>query len=139
MMGESFLLPEGFHNWQRNVRLNSMMTPTMLLNAEDDLEFVCGSGGAGRIPFMIAQMIESIYKKGMTLDEAMLDPRIYLHNGIVQYESGYRGELIESLESKEWKERSLFFGGVHSLLIDNKNEFHALGDPRRYGAATLHR
>ena len=135
MMGESFLLPEGFHNWQKDVRLNSMMTPTMVLDAQGAIEFLCGSGGAGRIPYMIAQMLEYVYLKNMSLEEAMHASRVYYHNNIIQFETGYEAEIPASMDSKEWMEQSLFYGGVHSIQIDGDGSMRAMGDPRRYGVA----
>ena len=136
MMGESFLLPEGFHNWRPDVRLNSMMTPTMVFDNDSQLNMVCGSGGAGRIPYMIAQMIGFKYKNQLSLEEAMAFPRIYLHHGTVHHEWGYKGALTDKYPVKAWKEKSLFFGGVHAICLD-EDELSAMGDPRRYGAATV--
>ena len=132
MLGEAFLLPEGFHNWTADVRLNSMMSPAMVFDSSE-LKLICGSGGAGRIPYMIAQMVSFLVDKKMPLDDAMLNPRIYLHHGVVHYETGYAGNLDTNYPTREWFEKSLFFGGVHSISVEG-DHFEAMGDPRRYGA-----
>jgi len=137
MMGESFLLPEGFHNWTPDVRLNSMMAPAMMLDRNGALCFVCGSGGAGRIPFMIAQMADATFVKGMSLNEAMHNPRIYLHHGTVHYESGYSESTDMGYPQKEWTESSLFFGGVHAIMIRD-GLVEACGDHRRFGASLIY-
>ncbi len=134
MLGEAFLLPEGFHNWTEDVRLNSMMTPTMVLNKENQLSLICGSGGAGRIPYMIAQMIDSVCVHKLNLAEAMRHSRVYIHHGTVHYETGYSSNINCGLPTQEWKDKSLFFGGVHCISVDGKSS-DALGDPRRYGAS----
>lgn len=136
MLGEAFLLPEGFHKWMDNTRLNSMMTPVLAFDSDDKLRFICGSGGAGRIPYMTAQMLDFVLKKEMSLEKAMEHPRVYLHHGTNHFEQGYAGPLTKRYPNQEWKERSLFFGGVHSIAIKN-NSVDAIGDPRRYGAQLM--
>jgi gamma-glutamyltranspeptidase/glutathione hydrolase len=135
MLGEAFLLPEGYHNWQSDTRLNSMMTPVMVLDKNNALKFVCGSGGAGRIPFMIGQVIESVFMRGLNLSDAIMHPRIYVHHRTIHYETAYDGNIESVLPSKEWHEKSLFFGGVHAVHLDDSGIMHAAGDPRRFGVS----
>ncbi len=137
MLGEAFLVPQGFHKWTPDTRLNSMMTPTMVKDKNRRLRFICGSGGAGRIPYMISQMIHSSVIRDMKLEDAMMDPRIYLYANAVQYETGYKGNIEIGLAHKEWKDLSLFFGGVHAIKINEDNSVEAEGDPRRFGAASI--
>lgn len=136
MLGEASLLPNGFHSWEADVRLNSMMTPTMVLNMSDQLIYSGGSGGAARIPYMIAQVLEYIFKQQMPLELATLSPRVYLHHGKLHFESGMSIDYEGDLPLQEWNYQSLFFGGVHSIL--NKNgKIEAAGDQRRYGVAEI--
>lgn len=138
MLGESFLLPNGFHSWIPNKRLNSMMTPTMVTDLNNKLKFIGGSGGAGRIPYMILQVVENILN-GMRLTEAMSHPRVYVHHGTLHYESGFQisEKTRNEMPSKEWNEPSLFFGGVHSILIDEKGHPSSVGDLRRFGVSEV--
>ncbi|NND95065.1 MAG: hypothetical protein HKN45_09380 [Flavobacteriales bacterium] len=138
MMGESFLLPDGHHTWVPDRRLNSMMTPVMVLDAKEQIVYSGGSGGAGRIPYMIYQVLEAIYGKGLSLEEATLFPRQHWHDGTLEYEGGSDLSGIKTDRThRSWDEHSLFFGGVHSILRDVQGNFSASGDPRRFGVAKV--
>lgn len=140
MMGESVLLPEGFHTWKPNTRLHSMMTPTMVLNKAGELRFSGGSGGAGRIPFMIAQVIENVFHKHMDLEDATIAPRTHIHGGKLHFESGAIIDENNGYETQEWNYQSLFFGGVHSVSTKkgkNGPVLQAAGDSRRYGVGEV--
>lgn len=140
MMGESFLLPDGFHSWQPNARLHSMMTPTMVFDHNNDFRLSCGSGGAGRIPYMIAQVITKLIEEGHSLESAIEYPRAYLMGDTMHMESGYiTGAQSTEYSVKEWDYLSLFFGGVHGISQDKNGQLHAHGDPRRYGVGMVHR
>ncbi len=135
MLGESFLLPNGFHSWQENVRLNSMMTPTLYLNDANELEYLGGSGGAGRIPYMIAQVIQYI-QEGYSMQEATNRARTFVLDDVLHTESIASLKAFPShLQIKEWTEKSLFFGGVHSILKKKDGRLIAAADPRRFGAS----
>jgi gamma-glutamyltranspeptidase/glutathione hydrolase len=136
MMGESALLPHGFHSWDENVRLHSMMTPTMALDSEMNLVYCSGSGGAGRIPFMIGQVLENVLKGQMPLEIATLSPRVYIHEGKLHFETGAKIDFQGNLPRQEWDYQSLFFGGVHSITL-NESRLEASGDQRRYGVGEV--
>lgn len=134
MMGETFLLPHGHHSWQANQRLNSMMTPVMVLNDNDKINYVGGSGGAGRIPYVIFQVLEAVFGKEMSLEDATHYARMHWHDGVLQFEEGAELKGFDLKEKhRTWKKGSLFFGGVHSILRDRNNELFAVGDSRRFG------
>lgn len=139
MLGESFLLPDGFHSWQPNVRLNSMMTPTMAIDSDRRPRFIGGSGGAGRIPYMISQVLDRYFNEGLYLEEAIYAPRLYVHNDTVHFESGYEIDKknLAHREFKEWTGDSLFFGGVHAIAVDERGGVEAIGDQRRFGSAII--
>jgi len=44
----SDLNPHGFHQWQENVRISSMMAPTIVLK-DNKPEIVLGSGGSNQL------------------------------------------------------------------------------------------
>ncbi|MBT8195698.1 MAG: gamma-glutamyltransferase, partial [Bacteroidia bacterium] len=134
MMGETFLLPDGHHSWAPNQRLNSMMTPVLVLDANNKINYVGGSGGAGRIPYVIFQVLEAVFEKGMSLEDATHYSRMHWHDGVLQFEEGadLRGFDMQE-EHTEWKKGSLFFGGVHSVLRNTNDELFAEGDSRRFG------
>ncbi|HHG83966.1 MAG TPA: gamma-glutamyltransferase [Bacteroidetes bacterium] len=135
MLGEMALLPHGVHSWTPNVRLGSMMAPTVVLDAAHKAEIVLGSGGAGRIPFMLTQVLHNMIDLGMNLKDAVDAPRQHWHAGIANLEPGLPSEVqmpasLKSLVS--WEQKSLFFGGVHAVC-QVKNGMEAEGDQRRGG------
>ena len=138
MLGEDFLLPNGFHSWQSNVRLNSMMTPTIVLDTADQFKYAGGSGGAGRIPYMIAQVIDNLFEQNMSLQSATERGRIHYQDGVLHFEKGAKfREISNGIELNEWNEQSLFFGGVHSIYHNKEGRLQAQGDARRYGVAEV--
>ena len=137
MLGEDALLPNGPHSWKPDVRLSSMMSPTMMLNNEGKANLVMGSGGAGRIPFVIAQVIHAYVDFGMTIEKAVEMSRFYVGTDRYYFEEGYDinyAEMIGLQPRSVWEGHSLFFGGVHSIAVEN-NKWMGVGDFRRNGAA----
>ena len=132
MLGESALLPKGFHSWTPNTRLRSMMTPTMVFDNDEKLRLVTGSGGAGRIPFAIAQVIINHIIYDIPIEAAVQLPRLHIHQDSINIENGYN--LADNFEGKIWNKQSLFFGGVHSIAV-KKESYFATGDQRRKGVA----
>ena len=137
VMGESFLLPNGFHSWKENVRLNSMMTPTMVVDGNGTFQYAGGSGGAGRIPFMISQVLVALFDERMSLEEATTKPRIHVHEDLLHFEKGAMLNPHDFERTKEWDYKSLFFGGVHSVFRGKDGHLEACGDARRYGVAEV--
>lgn len=133
MLGEEALMPDGFHNWKTDVRLQSMMSPSIVSGNNGQTLLGIGSGGAGRIPYAIGQAIINILYYGLDPLEAIAAPRIHLQDSIIEMESGYdiNTDLFENLN--EWKSKSLFFGGTN-LIYANKKQIRGIADPRRYGA-----
>ncbi|MEM0998214.1 MAG: gamma-glutamyltransferase [Bacteroidota bacterium] len=135
MLGEMALLPHGLHSWEPNVRLGSMMSPTILLDAADRVEVVLGSGGAGRIPFMLAQVIHYMVDLGLDLRTAINAPRLHWHEGVCNLEPGLPADVPapETLrEMRAWSEQSLYFGGVHAVRRVGDG-LEGEGDQRRGG------
>jgi len=135
MLGEAALLPNGFHSWQPDVRLSSMMAPTLVLNENQQTEIVTGSGGAGRIPYAIAQVLKYLIDHNMDIEEAVNTPRIHLEHGILNVENEFSAFDIATnhkIKMKIWKEKSLYFGGAHTIQIQ-KDTIQAVGDNRRDG------
>lgn len=118
MLGEAALMPDGYHSWPEASRLASMMSPTIVTNQQQEVELVLGSGGAGRIPGAIAQVMHHVLDQGMSIQEAVKAPRIHWHEGVCNVEPGLHG-LLQANEFahtiKEWEKGSLYFGGVHAL------------------------
>ena len=138
MLGEAALVPEGFHNWQPNVRLSSMMTPTLVLDAAKQLKAVIGTGGAGRIPSMIMQFLHLLLDYQLSPEAAVEAPRIHLSGNHFNIETdGFEGLPNASALSQElilFSQKSLFFGGINAV-VKSQGEFVAVADARREGKA----
>lgn len=137
MLGETYLLDGGAHSWQPNVRLNSMMCPTLVFK-DKELFMVSGSGGASRIPVAITQVIKNIIIHDMHLTEATEASRIHYQDGFLHIESGYMHPVDESAYNiKRWNSKSLFFGGVNSVAKLG-NHIEAAADQRRFASAGVY-
>ena len=132
MLGELSLLPNGIHNWETDVRLQSMMCPTMITK-DNKLQMLIGSGGAGRIPFAMAQTINNHLNMKMSLSEAVDFSRIIYDGVQYQVEQGYE-HISDTIDYKSWDTSSLYFGGTHAISSVGK-VLDAVGDPRRHGKA----
>jgi gamma-glutamyltranspeptidase/glutathione hydrolase len=139
MLGEADLNPHGFHRWQPGRRLSSMMAPTLAL-AADGRRIAIGSGGSNRIRTAILQVLLNLLAFDMPVARAVRSPRIHLENGLLSIEPGLPAASLEVLlkhhpEAEIWRAPNLFFGGVHTALLDRRGALQAAGDPRRGGVA----
>jgi gamma-glutamyltranspeptidase/glutathione hydrolase len=138
MLGEEDLNPQGFHQWKKNVRISSMMSPTILLK-NNQPEIVLGSGGSKRIRTAILQVISNILDFKMSVSEAVDSPRIHWENNVLHVEPGFVEEEMNKTtlpahnQIVRWKEKNLFFGGVHSVLETSDGLIEGAGDRRRDG------
>lgn len=142
MLGEEDINPHGFNKWPEDVRMCSMMAPTLLLR-DDGISVSLGSGGSNRIRTAILQVLINLLEFKHPLTRAVHDPRIHYERDLLNIEPGFEADIIKELERalpelKVWDARNLFFGGVHSVLFDeNGHLFDGVGDPRRGGAALI--
>jgi gamma-glutamyltranspeptidase / glutathione hydrolase len=142
MLGEEDLNPHGFHRHVAGRRLPSMMSPTVVLR-EGDLELGLGSGGSNRIRSAILQTVLRVVADGMDVAEAVVAPRVHFEAGAVQAEPGVDERALKRLEERgygvfRWRERNVFFGGVHAVARDlATGELRGGGDPRRGGAVAV--
>ncbi|MEO1590537.1 MAG: gamma-glutamyltransferase [Cyanobacteria bacterium J06632_22] len=130
MLGEEDLNPQGFHRWQPNQRISSMMAPTMVLQ-QGQPELVLGSGGSNRIRTAILQVISNLIDFNLPLTAAVTAPRIHWENGLFHLEPGAPVKDTEILDCGQifhWSDQNMFFGGVHAVSPQT-----GAGDPRRSG------
>ncbi len=132
MLGEGALLPNGYHSWIPNQRLRSMMTPT-IIRESGKIKMITGTGGAGRIPFVLAQSIINALHFDLPIEDAVNFPKLYFDGETINVEEGFDFPYLEN--TKVWPQGSLYFGGTHSILVHN-NHLSAVGDKRRYGVAS---
>lgn len=131
MLGEMALLPNGLHSWQEDIRLQSMMSPTMISDERGRLEMMIGSGGAGRIPYAIAQVIYHHLCNELPLQDAIHHPRMVYSDNHLHIEEGF--DVSDDLDYTQWPVGNLFFGGTHAISL--QKGLSAYGDPRRYGVS----
>ena len=135
MLGEEDLNPEGFNRWPCDVRVSSMMAPTL---AEDARHLIAiGSGGSNRLRTAILQTLCNLIDFGMTPEQAVEAPRIHFERNRLDIEPGFDEAAINHLitdypENHQWSSHNLFFGGTHTVCWDGRR-FTGAGDPRRGG------
>ncbi|MGB5638094.1 MAG: gamma-glutamyltransferase [Sedimenticolaceae bacterium] len=135
MLGEEDLNPEGFNRWPCDVRVSSMMAPTL---AEDHRHLIAiGSGGSNRLRTAILQTLCNLIDFGLTPEHAVNAPRIHYERGRLDMEPGFAEGVTETLagqypDNQVWASHNLFFGGTHTVCWDGR-KFTGAGDPRRGG------
>lgn len=140
MLGEEDLHPMGFHGWQCDQRITSMMSPTVLLDPAHGT-VACGSGGSNRIRTAILQFLINTIDFGMPLEPAVTAPRIHFENDRLSLEPGFTDEVLAALQAhypqqQQWDRLNLFFGGVHAVKESpDRHSLSGVGDPRRGGVA----
>lgn len=136
MLGEASLLPNGFHSWTPDTRLSSMMSPTIVLDADQNFEIATGTGGASRIPAAIAQVLHYLIDFNMDLEEAVHAARLHNEHLELNLEPAFVGKHLAQADLKvvNWDQLAMFFGGVHTIQRKGKHLF-ATGDHRREGFA----
>jgi gamma-glutamyltranspeptidase/glutathione hydrolase len=139
MLGEEDLNPEGFNRWPCDVRVSSMMAPTL---AEDHRHLIAiGSGGSNRLRTAILQTLSNLIDFHMSPEQAVNAPRMHFERGQLDIEPGFEEQALRALlsdfpEHRIWESHNLFFGGTHTVCWDGKT-FTGAGDPRR-GGVFLH-
>ncbi|HSS63104.1 MAG TPA: gamma-glutamyltransferase [Gammaproteobacteria bacterium] len=138
MLGEEDLNPEGFHRWPTAHRMTSMMAPTILLE-RDGRTVATGSGGSNRIRTAILQVLLNLVDRGMSLEDAVMSPRVHYENGLLSLEGGFDparlAEVLKEFPQHQiWSERNMFFGGAHSCIREGSS-MRGFGDPRRGGVS----
>ena len=136
MLGEAALFPNGFHSWQPNTRVQSLMSPTVLEQVNGDAIIALGTGGAGRIPVALSQVISHLIFDRASIHSAINRGRVYVHGDTLEMEPGLK--TPESLADpvnhcNQWSQNDMFFGGVHAAAIENGG-LQSVGDVRRNGA-----
>jgi len=138
MLGEQDLNPKGFHLWQQNQRISSMMSPTIIYHDPHHCTAL-GSGGSNRIRTAILQVLIHLLDFNMQPEDAVQTARIHYENGLLNLEDGFSPQYIAEIEKEfspvlQWSSRNLFFGGVHSVSVCG-DQFSGVGDARRGGFA----
>ena len=139
MLGEEDINPLGFHMLAPGTTLPSMMAPSIFL-ADGRPAMVLGSGGSNRLRGAILQTLVRHRLLDQDIETAVHAPRLHNEGRYLDIEP----ELIDAEEREQliglgwqlnqWRQQSVYFGGVHAIAIDEKGLAQASGDPRRGGA-----
>ena len=144
MLGEEDLNPQGFHQWPENVRLSSMMAPTIVMG-DNQANIVLGSGGSNRIRTAILQVISNIIDFQMSVKKAVDSPRVHWENERFDVEPGFdlnevqKTQLPENTQLRLWEYQNMFFGGVNTVAIGDGGMIYGAGDRRRSGVSIIAR
>lgn len=117
-------------------RPRSSMSPTIILDANDDLYMVTGSPGGNSIPAYTAKTILGIVDWGMSAQEAVNFPNIIARGDTVRVEIGREpGQtLSDNLTAAGYKVEEVDGenSGLHVILVTEDGLIGA-ADPRREG------
>ena len=138
MLGEEDLSPGGFHRWKENVRMASMMCPSVA-SLPDGGWVALGSGGSNRIRSAILQVLVNLFEFDLPLEMAVVAPRLHLEGNHLSVEAGFEQAALDSMmeewpDHRVWPEPNMFFGGLHAVERLPDGSFRGAGDPRRGGA-----
>lgn len=139
-LGEEDINPQGFHAQPAGSVMTTMMTPTIVLDAEEQPVFVVGSGGANRIRSALFMAVLNRIGHGLSIDEAANAPRIHVEGDRAWWEdtgplaacSATLREVVP--DPVAFTDRNMFFGGVNAVGTD-ANGASGAGDGRRGGAS----
>ena len=136
MLGEEDLNPHGFFKWDSGIRLPSMMAPT-IVESNGKIELTLGSAGSNRIRSAIVEVIENYIRFKMPIDKAVDASRVHFEKGELFFEDGFSKDIINAAKKlykvTEFKEKSLFFGGVNGVT----GNYKAAADKRRGGVGKV--
>jgi len=137
-LGEEDINSQGFFNWQGRQRMRSMMSPTLILNAEH--QYALGTGGSNRIKSALFQVINHIIHGEKVLKHAIEAPRIHYENGHLDIEPGFSQKDMDMLTKQcpihsLWHNHNLYFGGVNAVQTGRTSA--AIGDFRRHGCGVV--
>ena len=140
ILGEIDLHPDGFHKATPGKRLQTMMSPIVALKGSKPI-LVLGSGGSNRLRSGIIQVLSNIFDFNLPLTEAVNLSRVHFQEGIVQVEGGIPADISAELsqygyEVNMWADKSMYFGGVHSVS-NIGGTWIAVGDSRRSGHGAI--
>lgn len=137
MLGEEDLNPKGFHQWPPNSRIASMMAPTLVVTNEGQ-SIATGSGGSNRIRSAIMQVLVNLIDFNMPIEQAVEHSRMHYENDLLNIEPGPAEAVVAALRNQFpqvnlWSNKSLFYGGAHSVMCNKTGQLSGSGDSRRGG------
>ena len=96
-----------------------MMVPTIAL-LPDHTWVATGSGGSNRLRTAILQVLINLVDFGMSLQDAVICPRIHCERGMLNLEASFDVSDVKQVipyysNYKRWEAKNLFFGGTPML------------------------
>jgi gamma-glutamyltranspeptidase/glutathione hydrolase len=141
MLGEADLNPLGFHRWQENRRITSMMSPTIVFQNQKPFASM-GSGGANRIRSAILQVVLNAIEFGLTPQECVNNSRLHWDADVLNIEPNFEEKAIQTIQLPNeqqriiWQSQNMFFGGVNSVFINQTDgSLTGIPDSRRAGVS----
>ena len=135
-LGEIDLHPKGLQALPAGTRLASNMAPTIARRG-DGAVLAIGSPGASRITTAIAQVLLNFVHLGMSLEQAIAQPRLHVEGfegqPAVAFETGLPVERLTGFVRRDFPNRSMYFGGVQAALWNPSVGLSAAADRRRAG------
>lgn len=107
----------------------------------DEPWLVMGSPGSERIFSVLTQFLMHIVDQDMSIDKAIVQPRIHSSlGGLISYEDRFDKEIIEYLKREGYRlDRreafSFYLGSIHAILRKMDGGFRGASDVRRDGTA----
>jgi gamma-glutamyltranspeptidase/glutathione hydrolase len=136
MLGETDLFPKGLYTWPENVRVSSMMSPSILIQ-DGKPRLVIGSGGSSRIRTAILQVLVNVVDYNMPIQKAVDHARLHYENQKLNLEPGLlnQEELshFSRFEPVVWEGANMYFGGTHAAVLKEDGSFDGAADARRAG------
>jgi len=139
MLGEDDINPLGFHALPAGATLSSMMAPSIFMQ-HGSPRLILGSGGSNRLRGAILQVLSRNIMDGQDIETAVHAPRLHNEGMALDVEPGLLNDEQRHIMKKqgwdirEWRQKSVYFGGVHAIAINAQGDITACGDPRRGGA-----
>ncbi len=141
-LGEEDIHPAGFHRVPPGQRLQSSMTPLLVLS-EGGAVTALGSGGSNRIRTALLQVVRNRVTHGLAPGDAVRADRLHYEDGTLYGEAATTlAEVLPALAEEGarvalFHGRNMFFGGAHLAERGADGIVRGVGDDRRSGAAAV--
>lgn len=141
MLGEEDVNPHRNGEWPLDVRMSSMMCPSIVCHQDGSLTAL-GSGGSNRIRSAIFHVLVRLLRRGFSLEKAIRAPRLHIEAGHLDIEGFFKQPALDALtttfsDHRVWPEANMFYGGVHGAEMLANGSFAGHGDARRDGVAII--
>jgi gamma-glutamyltranspeptidase/glutathione hydrolase len=137
-LGELELNRRGLAAGPPGVRLPSNMAPSIARRKGRVL--AAGSPGADRITTALHQFLVNILQMEMSLEDAIMHPRLHIDTSgeaeRLMAEPGLDLPDVDIPVSVS-PDLNMYFGGIGATLVDRKNGFQVMSDPRRAGGTVI--